>query len=872
MPKLNLRAAFALGLASPISAQQVFANRISEIESFDSSIEALNEVLNEAEISPVVDRSAPRKNVLVYYGVGGIGKTTLSQELERRYLEEGFDSRRTRPPAVVRIDFAESSSYDLESYVLRLRAGLGRLVPRFPAFDLALSVYWSRAHPGEPLEDFINRDSVLGRARDRDLAENISSAVTDVAGLIPGTEAAYRLANLAFSRVKEAVVNHRTLKKCELLPELLEADPDSDTLSYFPYLLAWDIARLPQPTSPPVVFLDTYEVITDRATREAERWLQRSVFLMPNVLFVVTGRNRLDWAELTRPDELDFIGLERWPHLYAGHIGREPRQHLVGYLSAHDAHSYLESAVTNAGRSAIPQDIRESIVSASAGLPLYLDIAVTTYLDLLARGRTPATADFGPPLPAVAVRMLRDLTRDERDLLRAAALLNGFDLEAIRAACPHVADAAIRRFRDRPFLEVDPDRLWPYSLHQVLRDAIREADVDLSDSWSPGERAEVAARIGDHLRYVVAKANGDGDRSVEAAAFQQAVGLCALTDGFLDWLVDAAQRLVTSGSWNIGSDARLTGHDAVDALILGIRGTRERRSGRLDAALSNTEAALGQPSLPERLRQFLVLHRAHALRVAGHYSAAAVDYESLWQTTGEYSTEAGYWLADHSFLDGRFDDALSALDRLPAQSAQLRGEILRLRGHVFRVNALFSRAEAFYREALELARETGNIAAEGKALTDLVQALAWWRPEDALGVRPLAVEINEGILNKIELVKLHAAAAVAMTNSGDHAAAEAEIERGITLTNRSGYPGGLIWCWVARAFNTRKRADLDGHADAAAQVVAISADLGGNRFWGEIARWWAVTDPVPSTNPIRWLDGEDTTRGRWRAVGGDRGE
>jgi tetratricopeptide (TPR) repeat protein len=76
--------------------------------------------------------------------------------------------------------------------------------------------------------------------------------------------------------------------------------------------------------------------------------------------------------------------------------------------------------------------------------------------------------------------------------------------------------------------------------------------------------------------------------------------------------------------------------------------------------------------------------------------------------------------------DGQFEQALSDLDQLPDPSAELRGEILRLKGHVYRVNGLFDAAEVHYREALDLARETASIAAEGKALTDLVQTLAWW--------------------------------------------------------------------------------------------------------------------------------------------------
>ena len=170
-----------------------------------------------------------------------------------------------------------------------------------------------------------------------------------------------------YSQAKKAIVRHRTLRRCELLSELLDADADIETLSYFPYLLAWDLDRLPAPKPRAIVLLDTFEEITSRNTRDMERWLQRSVFLMPNVLFVITGRNRLDWADPVRATELDFAGAGRWPHLDAGHASGEPRQHLVGYLSATDADAYLVTALTQDGHPAISKQIRDRVVAASAG-------------------------------------------------------------------------------------------------------------------------------------------------------------------------------------------------------------------------------------------------------------------------------------------------------------------------------------------------------------------------------------------------------------------------------------------------------------------------------------------------------------------------
>lgn len=266
------------------------------------------------------------------------------------------------------------------------------------------------------------------------------------------------------------------------------------------------------------------------------------------------------------------------------------------------------------------------------------------------------------------------------------------------------------------------------------------------------------------------------------------------------------------------------------------------------------------------LRAFLLLHRAHALRVAGEYAAAARDYDLLAEQNTIFRSEAIYGAADYDFLDGRFDDARAALDRLREPPADLQGEILRLRGHVFRVNGLFSQAERCYRDALNLARDVNNMAAEGKALTDLVQTLAWCHPSGVAEFYEKAVEVNSIVRNRVELVKLHAAKAVTSAALDDYQAAEEQISNGLDLTREIAYPGGEIWCWTARSFMKLRQGDLAGCEEAASQVGRVVELVGGNRFWAEITAWWsAVEDRVQPT--ARWIEGRAETRDRWIRVG-----
>ncbi|GAB2606344.1 hypothetical protein GCM10027168_44020 [Streptomyces capparidis] len=137
------------------------------------------------------DLEAPRDNVLVFHGVGGIGKTTLSRTLEAALAHGGRRPAQWGAPTwsqrlvPVRIDLARSAGTDFEHLVLAIRIALAELGRPLPAFDVALRRYWEHNHPGEPLEDYLARRGRAGAA----LPQQMQSALADVAQALalPGT-------------------------------------------------------------------------------------------------------------------------------------------------------------------------------------------------------------------------------------------------------------------------------------------------------------------------------------------------------------------------------------------------------------------------------------------------------------------------------------------------------------------------------------------------------------------------------------------------------------------------------------------------------------------------------------------------------------
>lgn len=134
-------------------------------------------------------------------------------------------------------------------------------------------------------------------------------------------------------------------------------------------------------------------------------WQQAICRLTPQVLWVVTSRNSIDW------DSSDLIGIfpaagpRTWPEL-GPDLPSEPCQHVVSDLPDAEVLQYLRDASGRGGNPELGAEVIDRIRRGAHGLPLYLHLSVT-----LAR-ESGKTADgaldpdtFGGSLPQLVTRM-----------------------------------------------------------------------------------------------------------------------------------------------------------------------------------------------------------------------------------------------------------------------------------------------------------------------------------------------------------------------------------------------------------------------------------------------------------------------------------
>ncbi|MFC5724148.1 ATP/GTP-binding protein [Streptomyces gamaensis] len=876
----DLRALFSSN--DPFDADEAFTNRQRQWELVTSALaEHLRHIADPA--FDVEDLEAPRDNVTVFHGVGGVGKSTLMRKIEAALACDGQRPVQWGAPAwagerflPVRIDLSRSAGLDFERVVLAIRLALAGAVGRpFPAFDLALRRYWDVVHPGEPLEEYVRRTGLAGRFAQA-LPQQMQAAVGEVVGALelPGVvgAAAGQVAKALVRALRERRERARALAGCARTVALLEAEPDLEALSFYPHLLAWELSRLPAKKAVvPVILLDTFEDIADRH-RDVERLLQRVVWLMPGTYFVIGGRNRLPWGDgEALQGQLDYTGPTAWPGLAAPATPSAPaagqggaRQHLVGDFSPADCEGYLARRLSHDGRPLIAPDARAVITGRSHGLPLHLDLAVGRFLEIRRSGRTPTAGDFDFAFPALLARTLSDLTPDERHVLRASSLLDAFDLELATRTAGLPQQAAARRLAERPIVTEDPYAIWPYHLHGAIRSALRAADDHTDDRWTPADWHQAAARaltaLGDQWRSTLAPG-----RILLVACLRQ--GLRLARDHRLDdlaWLTEAAYAYIDDSIWEPLAPPASDGPaddgpgTVADALVELLTAVARRQHEHRERTVARLTAVLDTGLLPHELSEMAEYYRAKANRDLGRNDASRHGMQRVADSGGRLAPRACRGLAQLARIDGDFPTAMAA-----ARTLGWEGRHQRVLGDLWWPHGEIQRAVAAYEAARADAEHHGVAGERAIAQAHLALAVAFADPARADDELALAHQLLDGLDQRATTLITHIAALVRDAGTPDVTDRAHLLRTEITVAGLTSFQPLLE---LACAFH---HAVLGAHQDLTATVARLHelSAGGGYAYYADIALFMGnLPLPPRPTPPVRWLDGEQPVRDRWRAL------
>lgn len=871
----DLRALFSTNDRS-VQAAEAFTNRQTQWETVAAALTQHLQHVGSPGFDPE-DLEAPRGHVLVFHGVGGIGKTTLSRTLEAALADAGRRPTQWGAPGwpadrilPVRIDLARSAGTDFEQIVLTIRAALTKVGRPLPAFDLALRRYWEANHPGEPLEEYLRRAG-LGSRFGQALPQQMQSALADVAQalMLPGTIGSVvgQVTGALIGALRERRQTVRALAGCARLADLLEAEPDLDALSFYPHLLAWELARLPDGKKVvPVVLLDTFEDIGDRTRRDLERLIQRTVWLLPNAFWVITGRSRLQWADPALQGQLDYTGPAAWPGLAHRTVpaartsanADAARQVLIGDFSPEDCDDYLARRLTRDGQPLIGENIRQVITARSHGLPLYLDLSVARFLEQRRSGRTPQPADFDHDFPALVARTLTDLTPDERHVLRSVSLLDAFDVPLATRAAGLPQEGPALRLTERPFVREDPFGLWPFHLHGLVRSAVRNADDTTDDRWSENDWQQAARRAFTALGEQHQTATGP-DRLLLIACLRQGLRLARDHRLDLDWLTPAAWTYVSDSVWEplAPPDTDSTGlNTAADALVELLSTLTRRQHEHRSRTVSRLTAVLEADLLPADLQEMALYYRAKSLRDTGQAAQSRRDYQQVADQGGRLAPAARRGLAHAARLAGDFPTALAA-----AQNLGWEGRHQRVLGDLYWLQGQPERAAAAYLAGRTEAEQHGKAgeAAHNQALRAF--AIALYAPDQATAEIDLAHQLLAGLNLRATTINVRRAELIRGAGSDGVDDQIATLRTELEIAGLASLTPAIE---LACAFH---QAVLDDHSALRATLVRLRelTSHEDHAYFVDIAHFMADM-PLDQASGARWLDGEQHTRSRWRGL------
>ncbi|NLM45061.1 MAG: hypothetical protein GX201_13810, partial [Clostridiales bacterium] len=387
--------------------------------------------------------------VITYYGIGGIGKSSLLKQI-RRELHESIEK-----PLYISIDFAENT--DMLSILIKMRNLLQNAYGfNFPMFDLAYYSYMEKQGyqvKKEEIQSFVSSSPIL-------------ESILEFSSVLPGVGSL--IAILKGIDGLSAVIRNNLDNRKRELNEIKNDEPDI-LIKNMPYYLACDIENnLDRQDEPLIIFLDTYESLVNELTSignpmDKDLWLRDEkrglIVNIPNTIWIIAGRDKLKWEQIN-PD-------------WEGSLD----QHLLGSLSERDAETFLHEAGIS------DQTLIKEIYQLTGGVPLYLDICVDRYYSIVEKGNTPSIEDMGSNTYELISRFVKYMDDSKKALVYILScledwtddLLNGL-VQKFLPALPFTTIANIKNFS---FVMTENDKT--YKMHQLVRNIVySDCDKDVA--------------------------------------------------------------------------------------------------------------------------------------------------------------------------------------------------------------------------------------------------------------------------------------------------------------------------------------------------------------------------------------------------------
>lgn len=415
-----------------------------------------NEVNN---IKSESSQNISQYHILNFYGIGGIGKSSLQKELCHIIDVDHLDI------VYSCADFANISNHTPAKLLLELAKSFERNGIMFYHFGLAYAIYFQKTHKGLTLNysEYNVIDENIG------FIANILSVIDGlgIIGILPG------MVNKIYSAAYKKLHLNTELKDDLKRMELLDISRCEQLL---PAFFAYDLKKYMQKESDNVIiiFLDTYEALwgqlkNDITKFSQDQFVRELVSQLPGVLFTICGREFLDWTTLDS-DWNSYL-----------------KQYLIEKLEDNDADTFLKECGIN------EIDIRKQMISVSMGHPYQLDLLVDTYMEMKNKNIIPQANLFANNAREILAYFFRYLQAEEIAVINILSIPRFYDFMLFKYLLLHFPTGyPVTMFEDfNKFSFVSKMDNDTYHIHEIMR-------KDLLETIASDLYKEVNKALGDY--------------------------------------------------------------------------------------------------------------------------------------------------------------------------------------------------------------------------------------------------------------------------------------------------------------------------------------------------------------------------------------
>lgn len=451
-------------------------------------------------------------SILVYFGIGGIGKTSLRKEL-LKLLEKCNEYKDKLDVIWAYVDFSIESHQQPDKFLVILKNQLReKYGVNFHLFDIGHAAYWRKVNPQVPLlRESYSEESIVTDLLDifgGFVSINYSS-VKRIVELTP-----YRFKEWALKREKE-IANIVDMEAVDI-GKNLPAFWASDLTDY-----------LKSSSNSAVIFIDTYEALWDNHRAQGDfnskdKWIRDLVAELPGVLWVICGREALSWEE-TDPDWKEY--------LEQNHIGKLPEKDAIDLLN-----------ICGVG----DEKIQKIILDGSKGVPYYLDLAIDTY-NQIKKKRQPVPDDFAKTPADIFNMFIKYLDKQEIETLKVLSAPRVWDyylfevlIKKFNTGYPLTAFSDMKRFS---FTSQNSDGKW--YMHQLMRESLQ--DYQNSDLKNRVHRF-IFEHYNEKLKDINIKNVKEEHKNALVEGFYHAEIVLEMPE-LLDWLITISEPFKEAALW-----------------------------------------------------------------------------------------------------------------------------------------------------------------------------------------------------------------------------------------------------------------------------------------------------------------------------------